>query len=423
MPLSRQLWVIAHRWAGLTIALFLVVAGVTGALLAFMDELEPLTAPAVFQAAPPVPGAVLRDPFDLRDSVLPRYPGAVITRVPMEADAHRNLRLGVQRLDPVTGSLGPYADDWNELFVDPYTGKETGRRQWGDIGQGTVNLIPFLYRLHYELALGEWGRLAFGIAALIWTVDCFVGFYLSLPMRVRRESRPRVQGWFARWRPSWLVRWRSSSYKITFDLHRAGGLWIWPLLLVFAWSGVGFSLPQAYDPVMRLIGYQPLQEGIVPPKSGSGGPGDDLRAAALRGQTLARETARSAGVAIDASGPAEIRYYPQFGAYLYRFTSEASVARTYGDSMVIFSARTGEPLKTVLPRRDTAGNALNAWLEALHLVAVWGLPYKILVSLIGLMVTMLSVTGVLIWMKKRSSKLVRNARGRERRSGGDVADI
>lgn len=414
MPLSRQLWVILHRWAGLTIALFLAVAGVTGALLAFTDELEPLTAPAVFQVAPPVPGALPRDPFDLRDAVLARYPGAVITRVPMEAEAHRSLRFGVQRRDPDSGDLGPYADDWGELFVNPYTGQETGRRRWGDIGQGTVNLIPFLYRLHYELALGEWGRLAFGIAALIWTIDCFVGFYLSLPVRVRRGNGTPRRSWPARWRPSWLVRWRSSPYKITFDLHRAGGLWIWPLLLVFAWSGVGFSLPQAYDPVMRLIGYQPLQEGVVPPLTGAGslgaGPRDDLRAAAARGRSLARDAARAAGVAIDASGPAGIVYYPEYGAYLYRFTSDASVSRRYGDSMVIFNARTGEPLKTVLPRRDTAGNALNAWLEALHLAAVWGLPYRILVSLVGLMVTMLWITGIVIWIKKRSGRVARAMR-------------
>lgn len=410
MPLFRQLWVILHRWAGLTIALFLAVAGVTGALLAFTDELEPLAAPAVFKAAPPVPGAVPRDPFDLRDAVLARYPGAVITRVPMEAEAHRSLRLGVQRRDPDSGDLGPYADDWGELFVNPYTGQETGRRRWGDIGQGTVNLIPFLYRLHYELALGEWGRLAFGFAALIWTIDCFVGFYLTLPTGLLRKRNRGEKSRLARWKPSWLMRWRSSSYKITFDLHRAGGLWIWPMLLVFAWSGVALSLPQAYDPVMRQIGYQPITEGIAPPQTGDGGPGEDLRAAAIRGQTLARQAAQSGKVTIDPSGPASIVYYPEYGVYLYRFTSEASVSRNYGDSMVIFSALTGEPLKTVLPRHENAGNALNAWLEALHMAAVWGLPYKVAVSVIGLMVTMLSVTGVLIWTKKRVARLALSRR-------------
>lgn len=414
MAVSRQFWVILHRWAGLTIALFLAVAGVTGALLAFMDELEPLAAPTVFTAAPPEPDAQPLDPFTLREQVLAHYPGAVITRLPMNVDERRSLRMDVQRRDPGTGDLRPYAEDWDELFVDPYTGEETGRRLWGDIGQGTVNLFPFFYRLHYALALGDWGRLAFGIAALIWTIDCFVGFYLTLPIRIRRNAAAASTGglgWFERWKPSWRVRWGSSAHKLTFDLHRAGGLWIWPLLLVFAWSGVAFNLPQAYDPVMRQIGYLPITEGITPPRTGEGGTGEDLHAAALHGQMLAERAAQSANIAVDASGPAAIAYYPQYGAYLYRFTSEASVSRSYGDSMVIFSALTGESLKTVLPRRESAGNALNAWIEALHMAAIWGLPYKIVVSVIGLMVTMLSVTGVLIWTKKRSARAGRLLRG------------
>ena len=424
MPRGRQLWVIMHRWAGLTIALFLAVAGVTGALLAFADELEPLAAPAVFRVSPPAPGAKPLDPFDLRERVLARYPGAVISRLPLKAEEHRSMRLGLQRRDPATGMLHPYARDWDEVFVNSYTGEETGRRQWGEIGQGMVNLFPFLYRLHYALALGDWGRLAFGIAALIWTIDCFIGFYLTFPVRIRRYAAlapASALGWFQRWMPSWRVRWGSSAHKFTFDLHRAGGLWIWPLLLVFAWSGVAFNLPQAYDPVMRQIGYRPITEGITPPRTGDGGPGEDLRAAATLGRVLAERTAHSANIAIDANGPAAIAYYPQYGAYLYRFTSEASVSRSYGDSMVIFSALTGEPLKIVLPRRENAGNALSAWLEALHMAAIWGLPYKILVSLIGLMVTMLSVTGVLIWTRKRSARLERQRRVPDLGSEGAVS--
>ena len=41
---------------------------------------------------------------------------------------------------------------------------------------------------------------------------------------------------------------------------------------------------------------------------------------------------------------------------------------------------------------------------------VFGLPYRIAVSLIGMMVTTLSVTGVIIWMKKRSGRIGRKKR-------------
>jgi uncharacterized iron-regulated membrane protein len=38
---------------------------------------------------------------------------------------------------------------------------------------------------------------------------------------------------------------------------------------------------------------------------------------------------------------------------------------------------------------------------ALHMANVWGLPYKIFVCVLGLVIVMLSATGVLIWWKKR----------------------
>ncbi|WP_438800858.1 PepSY domain-containing protein [Achromobacter pestifer] len=51
---SQRAWlVLAHRWVGLVIAGFLLVAGLTGALLAWNDELEAMFGPDLFLVAPP----------------------------------------------------------------------------------------------------------------------------------------------------------------------------------------------------------------------------------------------------------------------------------------------------------------------------------------------------------------------------------
>jgi len=52
---GRQTFVLLHRWTGLAIAFFLVVASLTGILLAFEDELEVWLAPEL-QLAQPAPG-------------------------------------------------------------------------------------------------------------------------------------------------------------------------------------------------------------------------------------------------------------------------------------------------------------------------------------------------------------------------------
>ena len=46
--------------------------------------------------------------------------------------------------------------------------------------------MPFIYSLHFKLALGMTGFWIMGIVALVWTLDCFVGFYLTLPAGMQR---------------------------------------------------------------------------------------------------------------------------------------------------------------------------------------------------------------------------------------------
>jgi uncharacterized iron-regulated membrane protein len=41
---------------------------------------------------------------------------------------------------------------------------------------------------------------------------------------------------------------------------------------------------------------------------------------------------------------------------------------------------------------------------ALHMARVWGSVWQVLVTIIGACVAMLSVTGVLIWWKKRQAR-------------------
>lgn len=410
--MRRQFWVIAHRWAGLTIALFLAVAGFTGIFLAFDDELEGLISPRLFHVSAPYEGARLLAATELRRRVLARYPGGIIDRTPLHFEPGRSVSFYVERIDPQSHDQVAWSRDWDQLFVDPYTGRELGRRKWGDIGQGAVNLMPFVYRLHYSLALGLYGSLAFGIAALIWTFDSFVGFYLTLPVSIRRKVGAAPAGgsialgnWGRRWQPSWLVRWGSSPYKINFDLHRAGGLWIWPLLLVFAWSGVAFNLTPVYVPVMKMFGASDIREQLVPLPMARFHPKLDFGAAVQTGRRLAaREMARH-HIPISDDGDSALYHMPAAGIYIYRFTSTRDFTKDGGQTGIAFDSDTGALRGVELPQGANGANTFTNWIMALHMAEVWGLPYRIAVSLIGALVTMLSVTGVIIWMKKRSGRV------------------
>lgn len=411
MSITRQFWVICHRWAGLTIALFLTIAGFTGIFLAFNDELEGLFATHLVSATPPSPGARPLDPLAIRAKVMAAYPGAVIDYTPLAHEPGQALTYYVSRLDPVTGEVDEWSDEWDQLFVNPYTGAVQGTRKWGDISQGSFNLMPFVYRLHYSLALGDWGVFAFGIAALIWTIDSFVGFYLTLPVRIRRRVGAAPAGgpsWWRRWQPSWFVRWGSSTYKVSFDLHRAGGLWIWPMLLVFAWSSVAFNLTPVYAPVMTAFGAEDIREGIPALAKPMPIPAMPVEVARLRGAVLAAQEMNRLG--LTAGAAASLYYDAATGIYSYSFTSSRDFTSHGGRSSILFSAVDGHLVKVELPTGQNGANTFTNWIMALHMGMVFGLPYRIAVSLIGMMVTTLSVTGVIIWMKKRSGRIGRKKR-------------
>jgi uncharacterized iron-regulated membrane protein len=412
MPVSSQFWgrpawVIAHRWAGLSLALFLTVVGLTGALMAFYDELESLIAPQLHVVQPPSPQAEPLHPIELREKVQAAYPGAVINYLPLHSEPGHALKLDIRRLDPATGRIGPWSPTVDEVFVDPYTGRILGDRLWGDISQGRINFMPFVYRLHYTLLADKTGRYILGIAALIWMLDTLVGFYLTLPMRRTRSqhsTKDSGPSWWSRWKPSWLVRWTSGETKLTFDLHRAGGLWLWPLLFVFAWSGVMFNLKEVYDPVMRLFGAEKLQDGLTTLVRPRYEPQLKFAAAATHGRELAASEAAQRGLHIESNGLSALSYRPAVGAYVYYFSTDRDFTDRGGRSLVIFDGDNGELRKLLLPRGENGANTFTEWMIALHMGRVWGLPYRVAVTAIGLIVTLLSVTGMLIWMRKRQAR-------------------
>jgi uncharacterized iron-regulated membrane protein len=411
LRLSRPTWVIAHRWAGLSLALFLTVIGLTGALMAFYDELEALIAPQLHLVQPPSPQASPLSPIELREKVQAAYLGAVINYLPLQVEPGHSLKLDIRRLDPATKRIGPWSPEVDEVFVDPYTGRILGERSWGDISQGAINFMPFVYRLHYTLLADETGRYLLGIAALIWVLDTFVGFYLTLPPRLGAS-------WLSRWKPSWLVRWTGGETKLTFDLHRAFGLWLWPLLFVFAWSGVMFNLKEVYDPVMRLFGAEKLQDGLTTLARPRYEPQLDFTAAAARGRELATAEAAQRGLRVDSNRLSALSYRPALGAYVYYFSTDRDFTDRGGRSLVVFDGDSGELQKLQLPQGANGANTFTEWMIALHMGRVWGLPYRMAVTAIGLMVTLLSVTGVLIWMRKRQARSFAAEKVNRRRLAG-----
>lgn len=404
--MTRHFWVLVHRYAGLYMAFFLLVAGLTGSILAFTQEINDCLNPPqkiAMQSRPRLNEFALRE----RAEALQSHGQVNIlsfNRKPDEAYT----AFFLPRTDPATGK--PYELSFTQLSLNPYTGAEISRDQISDeIWPITrKNFLSLIIRLHYQLALpGMIGTWLFGIAALVWTLDCFVSAYLTFPLSVRRhqqnEAKPQ-KSWWLRWKPSWLVKWRGSAFRVNFDLHRAGGLWVWLMLLVLAWSSVGFNLgEQVYQPVMKAVfnmcnPYADLPELATPKPEPALAWQDALRIA----REQMTEQARING--FNVLHEEILQYNAEKGVFFYIVRSDRDLRDEVGDTWLVLDGDTGKFHGLYLPTGQNAGTTLNSWLFTLHMAMIWGLPYKIFECLVGIVIAMLSVTGVYIWFKKRKAR-------------------
>jgi uncharacterized iron-regulated membrane protein len=394
----RRILVWWHRYVGLVLAVFLLVSGLTGSLLAWNDDLESFISPQLFRVMPPTPDAPPLDPLVLRERVAQHYPTTFVPRAPLQIEAGKSVSFRLYALpDPRTGTSPELAAD--EVFVDPYRGTILGSRKFGDIREGWVNFMPFVYSLHDALALGTTGTVLLGVIALLWSIDCIAAIWLTFP-----ATRASSQGksWLARWRQSWWVRWRGGTYKLNFDLHRAGALWLWAMLFVVAWSSVAFNLRPVYDIVMhRILAHQAEPPRVQLKRPLLHPPLDWQQGLSLARKKMAEATQQQ-GLHIDFEYM--LIYDPRYARYSYYVHSDRDVAQRWGITSLHIDARDGSVSPLWYPTGAAAGNTVTTWISSLHMTAMWGWPFQIFMSLFGLAVAMLCVTGIWIWARKRRGR-------------------
>ncbi|WP_027468185.1 PepSY-associated TM helix domain-containing protein [Deefgea rivuli] len=390
---NRQSVVVLHRWIGLTMTLFLLSAGLTGALLAFNEELDQWLASDLYQiriphAAQPLSALVLHQHVNAQLA-----PRAELNVLQLAIPSEHALALWVTaKTNPATKL--PYELGFSQIFIDPYSGRIQGQREWGEFRWSSHALMPFLYRLHYTFAIPDWGVVIMGIVALLWVIDCFAGAYLTFP-----KGRPFVE----KWRPAWKIKTGASFHRINLDLHRASGLWLWAVLLIFAWSSVAFNLrEQVYYPVMKSLlvfqkdlwnfPAQPLAKGQVILNWGQA-----LGHSEQAMQGLAQERGFTVGQA------ERLFYLKEQNMYAYSVKTSLDVGEM-GMSYVGINAVSGARIGYNLPSSIAAGDTITSWLYALHMGKVWGLLYRIFVCFFGLTIAGLTITGFILWWKKRQAR-------------------
>jgi uncharacterized iron-regulated membrane protein len=318
-------------------------------------------------------------------------------------------------IDPATGE--PFELDYNQVFANPYTGERLGERFIGHFSLQSKDLISQIYYLHYALVLPELlGPLVIGTVGLIWAFDCFVGFYLTLPPstgsnRKTADAGAGRKGFLSRWKTAWQIKRGAAANRVIYDTHRAASLWLWVLLLMFAVTGFALNMPGYYARVLSSVtDYAHLQElpPLPPLDKPLVDPPVNWHRALELGQRYMGEQAQAQHFQVEQ--PAALEYRRDLGVYFYlahtsRDLSDGNTP-TETDSpataaTVAIDARDGSFLSVQVPTGQRASNTITSWIIALHVTAIWGLPWQIAVSVLGIVVAVITVTGVLIWWRKR----------------------
>jgi uncharacterized iron-regulated membrane protein len=381
----RRAAVLLHRYAGLAIAAFLVVVGLTGSLLAFYEEIDSWLNPGkVFITSPSQP---MLDPLLLREKAQALFPDTPLTWVSLRQEPGKTFHIWVDR---------PH-QTYIYVRLNPYTGEEVFRLPDNYFPLTCSNFMDVVYDLHWRLLLpGSAGIQLLGSVALIWTLDCFVGFYITCP---------RGGGAFWRqWRAAWRFRRTGSVYQRQFSWHRALGLWAWLLLFALAWSAVAFNLGDAvYQPVMRtLTGMQVPSSSVPVLAAPRGAPMLDWFAARTAARALMQEQARQHGFTI--THEQSLSYDAGTGAYRYAVHSSRDVADERGATALWLDGDTGALQAISLPTGENAGRSLTSWITALHMADKWGIFLQIVICLTGLGIAYLALSGVYLWLRKRRAR-------------------
>jgi uncharacterized iron-regulated membrane protein len=414
----RATFTIIHRWAGLFIAVFLFIAGLTGAVISWDHELDEWLNPHLFDAK--ATGAPL-SPHELVRRVEAADPRVRVTYFQLSFEEGHNADLFVEpRVDPKTGDL--YAVDYNQVFIDPVSGEVAGRRFWGAISLDSENILPFLYKLHYSMhipdfwGIDRWGLWFMGIVGIVWMFDCFVGFYLTLPRPAGQGAGEPDEGgsgaaaasrrtWWQRWKPAWMIKRGAGSYRRNLDLHRAFGLWLWAALFILAFTSISMNLtnevvrpilsristltPDAFDDRAPTALNKPIEPKVTFPQA------IDIASAEAR----RRGWEEPAGAAF---------YGLQHGLYAISFfhPGDDHGSGGMGVKMLFLDGATGTLQGGRVPWEGTAADIFMQLQFPLHSGRIAGVPGRVFLSFMGLVVALLSATGIVIWFKKRAARAV-----------------
>jgi uncharacterized iron-regulated membrane protein len=146
----RRLWVRVHRWAGSYLAGFLIIAGLTGSLLAFLGPLGDWLNSGL-RVLGRFAVRVEMDPITLFERAQALAGPARVESVPLRQEPGQAQQFWFEP-DPRAPVTQGASTEAFGIVMDPCSGEEPARRSSSTWSLSRRNFMGYVYSLHYSLA-------------------------------------------------------------------------------------------------------------------------------------------------------------------------------------------------------------------------------------------------------------------------------
>lgn len=369
-----------HLYVSLIFGAIFVMAGLTGAAIAWTDELDGALNPTLLrsrgaagkQDVAPTPAQVQAAVERLTDA--PGFGKPSMLQLPYAAD---DVYVAWYRKpDKDRGSFTTVQP--RQVMLDRYTLDILGERNYGEFGLTRELLLPTLFHLHRFLFAGDVGKTVTGISGLLLTLTSLLGLALWWPKHTLSSLRKSLR-----------VHGAPTSRHFHYSLHRTAGFCLTPVLAVLGFTGMAMNLPEWVRPVVGAVATLE-HEGKVANAPAHGRETIDVATAldiAQQRMPHARLSRLSLG---SAKAPYEIR-----------LRQPDEVRAGDGSTRISVDAHSGAILRVRDPLRAASGDTFFNWQFPLHTGEAFGLAGRVLVSLCGLAPLAFMVTGLVLWLGRR----------------------
>lgn len=356
-----------HLWLGLGSGLVVFIVALTGSLLVFEDELEPVLYPR-FHKVDVVEGAH-RLPLDaIVSSAQKAFPDKKVGRILVEPHPDRTVIIALKQ--------SKKEKDLLSVAVDPYTGQVVDSRIEQD------SFFAVVIRLHRYLCMGDTGKVITGISCCSFLIIMLSGLVLWWPNRKNRKQRFRV-------------KWVASFKRLNWDLHAVLGFYVVPFTFLIASTGLIWS----YKWVNNLLFY-----------AFDGKPQTKREAPANPTAAVAKQAVFFEKIYTETN-----RLLPNTGLVTLTMPEKDSLAVTVSKSndeaaisnivdFLYFDNKTGDLVKKRLYDDETKGFKARRVIFPIHTGSLLGWPTKIIALLAALTAASLPITGFMIWWGRTRKK-------------------